>query len=221
MAKQKTANTPNIIDAALQYVEQIFKTDYSGHDYFHTLRVYKTATAIAEKEKAHLQTVQLAALLHDVDDVKLSPETYKTKAKARAFLEANAIEQEEIQKICQIIDQVSYKGSDSVTPTSLEGKCVQDADRLDAIGAIGIARAFAYGGNHNRVMHDPQIEPKLDMNEEEYRNHISTTINHFHEKLFKLADLMTTPSAKALARDRQNFMQAYITQFMDEWDGRK
>ena len=211
----------NIINAALQYVEQIFKTDYSGHDYFHTFRVYQMASTIATKEKAHLQTVQLAALLHDVDDVKLSPETHKNKDKARAFLEANAVDPEQIQRICQIIDEVSFRGSDSVTPSTLEGKCVQDADRLDAIGAIGIARAFAYGGNHNRVMHDPNIGPKLDMNEDEYRNHISTTINHFYEKLFHLADLMTTPAAKAIARDRQQYMQAYIQQFMDEWNGIK
>ena len=209
----------NIIDNALEYVEEVFKTDYSGHDYFHTLRVYKMATNIAIKENADLEIVQLAALLHDVDDVKLSPETYTNKDKARRFLLSNNVNETNIETICQIIDEISYKGNDSVIPKTLEGKCVQDADRLDAIGAIGIARAFAYGGNHNRVMYNPDISPNLDMNAEEYRNHISTTINHFYEKLFKLKDLMNTDMAKLIARDRERYMKDYISEFMDEWEG--
>lgn len=209
----------NIIDNALEYVEEVFKTDYSGHDYFHTFRVYKMATNIAIKENADLEIVQLAALLHDVDDVKLSPETHTNKDKARSFLSINNVNETNIEAICQIIDEISYRGNDSVIPKTLEGKCVQDADRLDAIGAIGIARAFSYGGNHNRVMHDPNINPNLDMDAEEYRNHISTTINHFHEKLFKLKDLMNTDIARVIARDRERYMKDYISEFMDEWEG--
>jgi uncharacterized protein len=209
----------NIIEKAKSYVEEVFKAEYSGHDYFHTLRVYKTATAIAIKEKADLEIVQLAALLHDVDDVKLSPETHKNKDKARHFLTIHHMDTVKIQWICQIIDEISYRGTECVTPRTLEGKCVQDADRLDAIGAIGIARAFAYGGNHNRVMHDPNIAPNLDMTAEEYRKHISTTVNHFYEKLFKLKDLMNTEQAKLLAQDREQYMKDYIARFLAEWDG--
>ena len=209
----------NIIESARSYVEGVFKTDYSGHDYFHTLRVYKMATTIATKEKANLEIVQLAALLHDVDDRKLSPETHKNKDKARRFLAAHHVDDANIEWICQIIDEISYRGTDCVIPRTLEGKCVQDADRLDAIGAIGIARAFAYGGNHNRVMHDPAIPPQLDMDAEEYRKHISTTVNHFYEKLFKLKALMNTQMAKQLAREREQYMQDYIARFMAEWDG--
>lgn len=209
----------NIIDNALEYVEEVFKTDYSGHDYFHTFRVYKMATNIAIKENADLEIVQLAALLHDVDDVKLSPKTHTNKDKARSFLTINNVNETSIERICQIIDEISYRGNDSVIPKTLEGKCVQDADRLDAIGAIGIARAFAYGGNHNRVMHNPNINLNLDMNAEEYRNHISTTINHFYEKLFKLKDLMNTDIARVIAQDRERYMKDYISEFMDEWEG--
>ena len=209
----------NIIENALEYVEEVFRTDYSGHDYFHTFRVYKMATKIAIEENANLAIVQLAALLHDVDDVKLSPETYTNKDKARRFLSINNVNDANIETICQIIDEISYRGNDSVIPKTLEGKCVQDADRLDAMGAIGIARAFAYGGNHNRVMHDPDISPNLEMDAEEYRNHISTTINHFYEKLFKLKGLMNTDIAKSIAQDRESYMKEYISEFMDEWEG--
>ena len=210
-----------IIENAIEYVKGIFETDYSGHDFFHTFRVYKMATHIAIKEKANLEIVQLAALLHDVDDVKLSPATHKNKDRARHFLMANNVSEVMIDTICQIIDEISYKGSDSVVPQTLEGKCVQDSDRLDAIGAIGIARAFAYGGNHNRVMHNPNISPQMDMNAEEYNNHISTTINHFYEKLFKLKDMMSTDSAKEVAQAREMYMKNYISEFMDGWEGIK
>lgn len=210
-----------IIKNALKYVEELFQTDYSGHDYFHTLRVYKMATRIATEENADLETVQLAALLHDVDDRKLSPETHRNKEKARKFLADNSVDESRILAICQMIDEISYKGTDSVIPATLEGKCVQDADRLDAIGAIGIARAFAYGGNHNRVMHDPDIPPKMDMDAAEYANHIATTINHFHEKLFLLKDLMNTDIARVIAQDRERYMKDYISEFMEEWECKK
>ena len=209
----------NIIDNALEYVEEVFKTDYSGHDYFHTFRVYKMATNIAIKENADLEIVQLAALLHDVDDVKLSPETHINKDKARSFLTINSVNATNIETICQIIDEISYRGNDSVIPKTLEGKCVQDADRLDAIGAIGIARAFAYGGNHNRPMHHPNIKPNMNMGKEEYNKHLSTTINHFYEKLFRLPEFMNTHTAKDIAKEREMYMKDYVSHFMDEWEG--
>ena len=208
-----------IIEDAVEFVRKVFKDDYSGHDYFHTLRVYKMATKIAEQEKTDLMLVQLSALLHDVDDIKLSPETHANKDRAVAFLREHGVSETAIKTICTIIGEVSFKGTDSVAPETIEGKCVQDADRLDAIGAIGIARAFAYGGSHDRVMHDPKIKPSLEMNEEEYRNHVSTTVNHFHEKLFLLKDMMNTATAKKIAKQRNDFMKAYIAEFLDEWEG--
>ena len=208
-----------IINNALEFVRNTFNDDYSGHDYFHTLRVYKMAARIAEQENANLIIVQLAALLHDVDDIKLSPETYANKDKAVGFLRKHGISEEMIKTICNIIGEVSFRGTDSITPETIEGKCVQDADRLDAIGAIGIARTFAYGGSHNRIIHDPEIKPTVNMNADKYQNHISTSINHFYEKLFRLKVLMNTETAKKIAEQRENYMKNYISEFLDEWDG--
>lgn len=208
-----------IIEYAIRYVKNIFKDDHSGHDYFHTLRVYNTATRIAEQENADLLIVQLSALLHDVDDVKLSPQTSANKDRAVAFLKEHNVSEAIIKRICDIIGEVSFKGTDTVVPETIEGKCVQDADRLDAIGALGIARAFAYGGSHNRIMFDPDEKPSLNMNGDEYRNHISTTINHFYEKLFLLSDMMNTATAKRIAKQRDDYMKSYVEEFFAEWDG--
>lgn len=209
----------NIIDEAMEFVKTVFKDDYSGHDYFHTLRVYKLATRIAEYENADLCTVQLAALLHDVDDVKLSPATHAKKDRAVGFLCEHDVAEEMIKSICEIIDEVSFKGTDTVVPKTIEGKCVQDADRLDAIGAIGIARTFAFGGSHKQAIYDPNIKPVVNMGEKDYRNHVSTTINHFYEKLFLLKDMMNTPTAKKLAKERDEYMRGYIAEYLDEWEG--
>lgn len=208
-----------IINDALEFVRNIFNDDYSGHDYFHTLRVYKMATRIAEQENAYLIIVQLAALLHDVDDIKLSPETYANKDRAVGFLREHDISETMIKNICNIIGEVSFNGTDSITPETIEGKCVQDADRLDAMGAIGIARAFAYGGSHNRAIYDPEIKPTINMNADKYQSHISTTINHFYEKLFQLKGLMNTDTAKKISEQRDDYMKTYISEFLDEWDG--
>ncbi|MDE7193327.1 MAG: HD domain-containing protein [Oscillospiraceae bacterium] len=208
-----------IINDALEFVRNTFNDDYSGHDYFHTLRVYKMSTRIAEQENANLIIVQLAALLHDVDDIKLSPETHVNKGRAVDFLRKHGVSEAMIKTICNIIGEVSFKGTDSVTPETIEGRCVQDADRLDAIGAIGIARAFAYGGNHNRIIHDPEIKPDVNMDADKYQSHISTTINHFYEKLFQLKDLMNTDTAKKISEQRDDYMRTYISEFLDEWDG--
>lgn len=210
-----------VIDKAIKFVKTVFEDDSSGHDWFHTLRVYNTATRIAERENADLRTVQLAALLHDVDDIKLSPRTHANKDRAVSFLREHGLSQNEIDNICKIIDEVSFKGTDTVAPKTAEGKCVQDADRLDAIGAIGIARAFAYGGSHNRVMHDPDEPPALNMNEKEYRNHVSTTVNHFYEKLFLLKELMNTATAREIAEERNEYMKCFLKQFLAEWDGER
>ena len=208
-----------LIARAATYVKEKFENEYSGHDWFHTLRVFKAATRIAEAEGADLEIVQLAALQHDVDDRKLSPETYEDKANARNLLSANNVEESKIDDICRIIGEISFV--ENCVPSTLEGKCVQDADRLDAIGAIGIARAFAYGGNHNRLMHHPDIVPNPDMTKEEYFKSQSTTVNHFYEKLFKLTDMMNTATAKVIAKERDGYMRGFIAEFMDEWEGKR
>ena len=214
----KLIMSDNVIERAQAYVRGKFENEYSGHDYFHTIRVFKMATRIAKRECAELKIVQLAALLHDVDDRKISPKTYESQANARGFLLASGADDTEVERICKIIREISFGGNDSV-PTTLEGQCVQDADRLDAIGAIGIARAFAYGGNHNRHMYHPDIKPNLNMTKEEYVKSESTTINHFYEKLFKLTALMNTQTAIQIARAREAYMQEFLAEFMDEWHG--
>lgn len=209
----------NIINETIKYIKGIFEHDYSGHDFFHSLRVYKTAVEIAKYENANIYLVSLAALLHDVDDIKLSPKTHNKKDNAVAFMKKMNISQKDISTICEIIDSVSFKGFDTIKPSSIEAKCVQDADRLDALGAIGIARAFAYGGNHNRPIYDPDIKPIEEIGKEEYQNNTSTTINHFYEKLFKLKELMNTEYGTKIAVQREDFMRMFIKEFMLEWNG--
>ena len=209
-----------IIENAIEYVKQIFANDCSGHDYHHTKRVYRLAVQIAKQENADMLIVQLAALLHDVDDAKLSPETYATKKNAIDFMESNGVDNKMIEIVCKIIAEVSFVGIDSVVPSTIEGKCVQDADRLDAMGAIGIARTFAYGGSKGRKIYEPEIKPLVNMSKEEYRqNQNSTSINHFYEKLLLLKDMMNTETAKRMAEHRQAVMEAYLEEFMTEWEG--
>lgn len=209
-----------MIDKALEYIKELFANDSSGHDYFHTLRVYQTATEIARQEQADVTIVQLAALLHDVDDEKLFPETHADKKNAVDFMTANGVDAETIRRVCKIIGEVSFAGTDSVVPGTIEGKCVQDADRLDAIGAIGIARTFAYGGSRGRKIYDPDVRPKMGMSKEAYRNNVnSPSINHFYEKLLLLKDMMNTSTGKKLAEHRHTVMQAFLEEFMAEWNG--
>ena len=211
-----------MVESAIEYVKKMFSDDCSGHDYHHTMRVYRLAMQIAEQENADMLTVQLAALLHDVDDVKLSPETHETKKNAVGFMKNNGVDDKVIASVCKIIDEVSFAGIDSVEPSTIEGKCVQDADRLDAMGAIGIARTFAYGGSKGRKIYDPDIKPLTNMNKTDYRqNHNSTSINHFYEKLLLLKDMMNTETAKKKAEYRQAVMEDYLEEFMAEWEGER
>ena len=211
-----------MVNNALEYIKEIFSGDSSGHDYYHTVRVYRIATEIAKQEYADVNIVQLAALLHDVDDKKLSPETHATKKNAVDFMTANGVDADIINIVCKIIDEVSFAGTDSVVPSTIEGKCVQDADRLDAIGAIGIARTFAYGGSRGRKIYDPDIKPRIGMSKEEYQKNMnSTSINHFYEKLLLLKDMMNTTAGKKLAEHRQAVMQEFLNEFMAEWKGEK
>ena len=187
-----------------------------------SMRVYRLAIQIAEQENADMLIVQLAALLHDVDDVKLSPETHETKKNAVRFMKNSGVDDKVIASVCKIIDEVSFAGIDSVVPSTIEGKCVQDADRLDAMGAIGIARAFAYGGSKGRRIHDPDIKPMTNMNKADYnQNHNSTSINHFYEKLLLLKNMMNTETAKKMAMHRQAVMEDFLEEFMAEWEGEK
>ena len=211
-----------MIENALEYIKELFSGDSSGHDYYHTVRVYKLAVEIAKQENVDVNIVQLAALLHDVDDSKLSPETHDTKKNAVDFMAANKVDVEVMEAVCKIIEEVSFAGTDSVVPSTIEGKCVQDADRLDAMGAIGIARTFAYGGSRGRTLYDPDISPQMGMGKEEYqKNQNTTSINHFYEKLLLLKDMMNTAMGKKLAEHRQAVMEEFLVEFMAEWEGEK
>lgn len=203
-----------ILSKAIEYVKTFFENDASGHDFYHTERVYKTAVKLAEKEGADIELTALAALLHDVDDRKLSPDTYGSFENAKRFMSENGVDGETQKSVIDIISKVSYTGNGSSAPDSLEGKCVQDADRLDAIGAVGIARAFAYGGSRGRRIYDPEILPAdFGMSEN------STSLNHFYEKLFKLKDLMNTETAKEIATERDKFLHDFVDEFLKEWNG--
>lgn len=210
----------SVIRNALDYIKYIFQNDFSGHDYYHSLRVYRMAVAIATEEKADADIVALAALLHDVDDRKLSPQTAKDKVNAVNFMRSQNAPETVVSQVLTILDEVSFKGTDSVTPSTLEGKCVQDADRLDALGAIGIARTFAYGGSHQRPLYDPEVPPKLNMNQEAYQKSNSSSLNHFYEKLFFLENMMNTPTGRRIARKRTQYMNDFVEEFLSEWDGK-
>lgn len=209
--------TKEVLDSLLSDLQEFFKNDYSGHDFNHTMRVYKLAYNIAIQEHANLEIVSLAALLHDVDDVKLTQSiNYQN---ARLLMNKYGIDKVQ-EEVIAIIQDVSFKGNQSKSPSTLEGKIVQDADRLDAIGAIGIARAFTFGGNHNRPLYNDE-NPVLNMDEASYRQHKSSTINHFYEKLLLLKDMMNTDTAKELAHQRHQFMKNYLEEFYDEIEGKK
>jgi len=202
-----------------EYVKDLLAKEYSGHDYYHCIRVYNNAMLICKDMDCDKQLVSVASLLHDVDDAKLFDS--KDYDNARKILNDLNYEKDFIEKVINIIKDVSFKGKDSVIPSSLEGKIVQDADRLDAIGAIGIARTFAYGGNHNRLIYDPSIKPNLNMDYNQYKNANNPTINHFYEKLLLLKDMMNLEKSKQIAIHRHKFMEEYLKEFYDEWDGNK
>lgn len=210
-----------LLEKTLAFIKERFKNDYSGHDYQHSLRVYKLATAICREEKGDMEIVELAALLHDVDDYKLFGGKSGAYPQAEAFLKANNVASEKIEAICHIIATMSFKGTGTQVPESKEGKIVQDADRLDAIGAIGIARTFAYGGSKGRAMHIPEEKPRDNMNFEEYAKNQGTTLNHFYEKLLKLKALINTETAKKIAEARHKYMEDFLTEFLMEWEGKK
>jgi len=212
---------PDLINRTILFVKEKLANAEGGHDWFHIQRVYRNALLIANGETCDEIIVKLGALFHDIADSKFyeGDETIGPKI-AREFLENESVSEEVIIHVIQIINNISFKGGKTEkTFSSIELDIVQDADRLDAIGAIGIARAFNYGGFKNRTIYNPQIAPNLHMTKEEYKNSQTPTINHFYEKLLLLKDKMNTETGKQIAQERHNYMQGFLAQFYAEWDG--
>ncbi|WP_299119008.1 HD domain-containing protein [uncultured Tenacibaculum sp.] len=214
-------NRTQVIQDTIEFVKETLKGAEGGHDYFHVERVYKNALLIAKTEKVDEFIVALGALLHDIADSKFynGDETVGPK-KARVFLESQNVSEEIIVHVEKIIQNISFKGGNFEQKfTSPELEVIQDADRLDAIGAIGIARCFNYGGYKNRELYNPSILPNLNMTKEEYKKSTAPTINHFYEKLLLLKDKMNTATGKSIAAKRHEFMEQFLQQFYNEWDG--
>ncbi len=216
-------NTTNLIDKTIRFVKKTLAQAEGGHDWFHIERVYKNALLIAASENCDLEIVQLSALLHDIADSKFhdGDETIGPKT-ARTFLESENVVATTIDHVIAIIENISFKGGKVARKfSSIELDIVQDADRLDAIGAIGIARTFNYGGFKNRALYNPEIVPNLFMTKEEYKKNEAPTINHFYEKLLLLKDKMNTETGKQIAQERHRYMEDFLEQFYAEWEGRK
>lgn len=216
-----------IINHTIDFVKKELANAEGGHDWFHIERVWRTATTIAKNESVDLFIVELGALLHDIADAKFHDgnETIGSK-KARNFLNSIGVDEPTIEHIENIINDISYKNTLDIKVSdepcsSRELEIVQDADRLDAIGAIGIARAFNYGGYKNRELYNPNIEPNIKQSKEDYKNSTAPTINHFYEKLLLLKDKMNTDSGKLMAQERHDFMNFFLEQFYCEWEGKK
>ena len=214
-------NKEQIISNTVSFVKETLKNAEGGHDWFHILRVWNNAKLIAKNEQVAIFIVELGALLHDIADSKFynGDETVGPKV-ARVFLESEKVPDEIILHIEKIITNISYKGGNfKQNFTSPELDVIQDADRLDAIGAVGIARCFNYGGFKNRQLYNPEIAPNLNMTKEEYKNSEAPTINHFYEKLLLLKDKMNTVSGKKIAEERHQYMINFLQQFYNEWEG--
>ncbi len=207
-----------IMDRAEQFVKEQLQNDSSGHDWWHIDRVRKMAVKIAKKEGANEFVCELASLLHDVADEKLNSSKEAGFNKVYGWLETNLVDVHTINEVLNIISTMSYNGGHNPPMNTLEGQIVQDADRLDAMGAIGIARTFAYAGWKGQFMYDPDNKPRDDLSEENYRDTKGTAINHFYEKLFKLKGLMNTEWGKKIASYRHQYMECYLLQFYKEWE---
>ena len=216
-------SSEEIISNTIAFVKEELQNAEGGHDWFHIERVYKNAMLISETEKVDKTVVVLGALLHDIADSKFhgGDESVGPK-KARQFLNSQNISEETIEHIIKIIENVSFKGGNKHQEFhSKELDVVQDADRLDALGAIGIARTFNYGGFKNRKLYDPEIKPNLNMTASEYKASDAPTINHFYEKLLLLKQLMNTKTGRKIAEERHQFMETFLQQFYAEWEGKK
>ncbi|GAA0371569.1 HD domain-containing protein [Alkalibacterium iburiense] len=206
-----------IILETADMVKEKLKNEGTGHDWYHIKRVWKTAQSIGEQEKANLFIIEMAALLHDLIDDKLVKDASIAAEEVEYWLEGAGVHSKDMESIISIIHSISFKGGGNRSSLSLEGQIVQDADRLDAIGAIGIGRCFSYAGSKGHVMFDPELSVREQMTEKEYREGKTSAIHHFYEKLLKLKDLMNTESGKQLAEDRHAFMEDFLVQFFEEW----
>ncbi len=210
----------NHITLTINFVKEKLEGAEAGHDWFHIERVWKLSKKIAEKEGGNLEVIELSALLHDIADPKFhnGDETLALKI-SKDFLEEIHVEGELIEQVLFVIKNISFKNrAEAPENPPLELQIVQDADRLDAIGAIGIARTFNFGGFKNNLMYHPEIKPNVGMNKEEYKKSNGTTINHFYEKLLLLKDLMNTETAKKIASERHDFMLKFLDEFYKEWN---
>ncbi len=216
-----SVNREASIENTVEFVKETLQGAEGGHDWFHTLRVWKTAQRIARTESVDPFVVSLGALLHDIADAKFHRGDESVgPSLASAFLRAEGVDEGVVEHVVHIITHISFKGGNEVQSfRSPELDVVQDADRLDAIGAIGIARTFNYGGHMGRKLYDPDIEPNLGMSKEEYRNSTAPTINHFYEKLLLLKERMNTKTGRALAEGRHQFMKEFLDRFYREWEG--
>lgn len=216
----KTPESPLVARIADE-IRHRFLAESSGHDWHHIHRVWKLARRIAEQEGANREIAELGALVHDIADWKFHDgDDSVGPREAERLLSSEGVAPPIIAAVVDIVATISYKGAGVRTEMkTLEGRCVQDADRLDAIGAIGIARCFAYGGHAGRPMHDPDTPPELHATAEAYKKSKGASLNHFYEKLFLLKDRMNTPSGRAMAEERHRFMEDYVAQFLQEWEG--
>ncbi|OLO40461.1 phosphohydrolase [Alkalihalophilus pseudofirmus] len=203
------------------YVHNELTGEASGHDWWHIYRVTKLAKKMAVVEGADLFICEMAALLHDIADEKLNESEEVGLKKVEDWLNKINVEEQDITHIMEIIASMSFKGGGQPPVRTLEGKVVQDADRLDALGAIGIARTFTFGGAKGNIIYDPSVKPREGMSKEEYQKRDNTAVNHFYEKLLKLKDLMNTSYGKQLAEARHHFMEQFLDHFYKEWEGER
>jgi uncharacterized protein len=219
---ESTSSQEDVLAQAQQFAYAQLGDDASGHDWRHAERVANMARRIAEAESADSFVCRLAAWLHDVADYKIAGDDITGLRRVRSWLDTHVADSSVTGHVMEIIESISFAGGSRPPMRTLEGRVVQDADRLDAIGAIGIARAFSFGGSRGRAMYDPEQPPETYFpSKEAYRDSRGSTINHFYEKLLLLKDRMNTPRARQLAADRHRYLEAFLEEFMEEWQGRR
>jgi uncharacterized protein len=217
-----TNRDKELVDKTAKFIKKKFENEGSGHDWWHLYRVWQLSKRIAKEEKADSLVTELGALLHDIADFKFHDGDLSAGPRAaREWLQGQGAHEDLVDKVCDIVENVSFKGAaEADKMKSLEGKIVQDADRLDAIGAIGISRVFSYGGHKGKAIHNPDIKPNLNMLFEQYKKGSNSAINHFYEKLLLLKDRMNTEAGKKIAEHRHQYMEGYLKEFYAEWEGK-